>query len=119
VDDEESIRAVMGRMLQAEGYDVLRARDGREALRELEELGGLMDLVIIDLVMLGMGGRVLAQELERRYPELPVVFMSGHPKDVEFSRHTPGQERAFLMKPVSHQALLDTVAEALEKSERS
>jgi two-component system, cell cycle sensor histidine kinase and response regulator CckA len=119
VDDEESIRAVMGRMLQAEGYDVLRARDGREALRELEELGGLIDLVIIDLVMPGMGGRVLAQELERRYPELPVVFMSGHPKDVEFPRHTPGQERAFLMKPVSHQALLDTVAEALEKSERS
>jgi two-component system cell cycle sensor histidine kinase/response regulator CckA len=118
VDDEESIRAVMGRMLQAEGYDVLRAREGREALRELEELGGLVDLVITDLVMPGMGGRVLAQELERRYPELPVVFMSGHPREVEFPRDTPGEERAFLMKPVSHQALLDAVARALEKSER-
>jgi two-component system cell cycle sensor histidine kinase/response regulator CckA len=117
VDDEESIRAVMGRMLQAEGYDVLRARDGREALRELEELGGLVDLVITDLVMPGMSGRVLALELERHYPELPVVFMSGHPKEVEFPRDIPGQ-RAFLMKPVSHQALLDTVGRALEKSEQ-
>jgi two-component system cell cycle sensor histidine kinase/response regulator CckA len=119
VDDEESIRAVMGRMLQAEGYDVLRAREGREALRELEELGGLVDLVIIDLVMPGMGGRVLARELERRYPELPVVWMSGHPKDVEFPREIPGQERLFLMKPVSPEALLDTVARALEKTQRS
>jgi two-component system, cell cycle sensor histidine kinase and response regulator CckA len=116
VDDEESIRAVMGRMLQAEGYDVLRARDGREALRQLEELGGLVDLIITDLVMPGMGGRVLAQELQRRYPELPVVFMSGHPKEVEFPRDTPGPERPFLMKPISHQALLDTVARVLESA---
>jgi two-component system, cell cycle sensor histidine kinase and response regulator CckA len=116
VDDEESIRAVMGRMLQAEGYDVLRARDGREALRQLEELGGLVDLIITDLVMPGMGGRVLAQELQRRYPELPVVFMSGHPKEVEFPRDTPGPERPFLMKPVSHQALLDSVGRALESA---
>jgi two-component system cell cycle sensor histidine kinase/response regulator CckA len=118
VDDEESIRAVMGRMLQAEGYDVLRARDGREALRELEEVGGSVDLVITDLVMPGMGGRVLVQELERRYPELPVVWLSGHPKEVEFPREMPGQERPFLMKPVSHQALLETVSRVLEGIDR-
>jgi len=118
VDDEESVRAVMGRMLQAEGYDVLRARDGREALRELEELGGLVDLIITDLVMPGMGGRVLAEELERRYPELPVVWLSGHPREVEFPREIPGQEREFLMKPVSHQALLETVARVLDKTKR-
>ncbi|HEX2249249.1 MAG TPA: PAS domain S-box protein [Gemmatimonadales bacterium] len=118
VDDEDSVRAVMGRTLQAEGYDVLRARDGREALRELEELGGLIDLIITDLVMPGMGGRVLAQELERRYPELPVVWLSGHPREVEFPLEIPGQEREFLMKPVSPQALLDTVARVLEKTKR-
>jgi PAS domain S-box-containing protein len=114
VDDEEAIRAVVGRMLQAEGYEVLRAREGNEALRELQEVGGAVDVVITDLVMPGMGGRVLGQELSRRYPELPIVWMSGHPRDVEFPREIPGQEHAFLMKPVSPEALLDTVNRVLE-----
>jgi two-component system cell cycle sensor histidine kinase/response regulator CckA len=114
VDDEESIRAIVGRMLQAEGYEVLRAREGREALRELEEVGGAVDLVLTDLVMPGMGGRVLAQELARRYPEIPLVWMSGHPREVEFPRETPGYEHPFLVKPVSPEALLHTVARALK-----
>lgn len=116
VDDEEAIRAVVSRMLQAEGYEVLRARDGKEALRELQEVGGAVDLVITDLVMPGMGGRVLGRELARRYPGLPLVWMSGHPKDVEFPREMPGHEYPFLMKPVSPAALLETVGRALQNA---
>lgn len=116
VDDEEAIRAVVGRMLQAEGYEVLRARDGMEALRELKEVGGAVDLVITDLVMPGMGGRVLGQELARRYPGLPLVWMSGHPREVEFPREMPGHENPFLMKPVSPGALLDTVSRVLQNA---
>jgi two-component system cell cycle sensor histidine kinase/response regulator CckA len=116
VDDEEAIRAVVSRMLQAEGYEVLRARDGMEALRELKEVGGAVDLVITDLVMPGMGGRVLGQELARRYPGLPLVWMSGHPRDVEFPRETPGHENPFLMKPVSPGALLETVSRVLQNA---
>lgn len=116
VDDEEAVRAVVARMLQGEGYEVLRARDGREALRELEEVGGGLDVVITDLVMPGMGGRVLGQELERRYPDLPIIWMSGHPREVEFPREVNGEEHEFLMKPVSPEALLDAVARALEKT---
>jgi len=56
VDDEESIRAVVARMLQGEGYEVLRARDGLDALRQLREIGGAVDLIVSDLVMPGMGG---------------------------------------------------------------
>jgi two-component system, cell cycle sensor histidine kinase and response regulator CckA len=98
---------------------VLRARDGREALRELEEVGGGVDLVITDLVMPGMGGRVLGQELARRYPELPVIWMSGHPREVDFPREMPGEEHPFLMKPVSPEALIHTVARVLDKTARS
>jgi two-component system, cell cycle sensor histidine kinase and response regulator CckA len=118
VDDEEAIRAVVGRMLQGEGYEVLRARDGLEALRELQEIGGAVDLVITDLVMPAMGGRVLADELARRYPALPIVWMSGHPRDVEFPRDVPGPERAFLMKPVAPETLLETVTQVLQDARR-
>jgi PAS domain S-box-containing protein len=116
VDDEEAIRAVVSRMLQAEGYEVLRAREGTEALRELREVGGAVDLVITDLVMPGMGGRVLRAELARRYPGLPLVWMSGHPRDVEFPREMPGHEHPFLMKPVSPEALLEMVCRVLQNA---
>jgi PAS domain S-box-containing protein len=119
VDDEDPVRTVVSRTLQAEGYEVLLAREGREALRELEEIGGAVDLVITDLVMPGMGGRVLSQELARRYPKLPLIWMSGHPREVEFPRQTPGKEQVFLMKPMPAAVLLDTVARVLEEAVRS
>jgi len=119
VDDEDSVRAIVGRTLQAEGYEVLSAREGREALRELEEIGGAVDLVLADLVMPGMGGLQLRGELAQRYPDLPLVWISGHPLEPEFTRGTPGKDQPFLMKPVEPDALLDTVAQVLEKAARS
>ena len=119
VDDEEAVRTVVGRMLQAEGYEVLRARDGLEALRELQEVGGAVNLVISDLVMPGMGGRALGEELARRYPGIPLVWISGHPRDVEFPRDLPGYEHPFLMKPVSPEVLLETVSRTLQDTAAS
>jgi FixJ family two-component response regulator len=66
-----------------------------------------------------MGGRVLSQELARRYPKLPMIWMSGHPREVEFPRQTPGREQAFLMKPMPAAVLLDTVARVLEEAVQS
>jgi two-component system, cell cycle sensor histidine kinase and response regulator CckA len=119
VDDEEAVRSIVGRMLQSEGYEVLRARDGREALRELQEVGGAVNLVISDLVMPVMGGRLLGEELARRYPGIPMIWISGHPRDVEFPRDTPGYEHPFLMKPVSPEALLETVSRTLQRTATS
>jgi two-component system, cell cycle sensor histidine kinase and response regulator CckA len=119
VDDEEAVRSIVGRMLQSEGYEVLRARDGLEALRELQEVGGAVNLVISDLVMPVMGGRLLGEELTRRYPGIPMIWISGHPRDVEFPRDTPGYEHPFLMKPVSPEALLETVSRTLQRTAAS
>jgi DNA-binding NtrC family response regulator len=119
VDDEDQVRAVMARTLQAEGYEVLEAHEGKEALRELEEIGGAVDLVISDLVMPGMGGRTLDQELARRYPKLPLIWISGHPREVEFPRDLPGKDHPFLMKPVTPDLLLETVGRALQRAVKS
>jgi PAS domain S-box-containing protein len=116
VDDEDAVRAVVCRTLQSEGYEVLRAREGREALRELDEIGGAVDLVVTDLVMPGLGGLQLARELANRYPSLPLIWMSGHPREREFPREMPGKYQTFLMKPVAPDVLLDTVARVLEQA---
>jgi two-component system, cell cycle sensor histidine kinase and response regulator CckA len=114
VDDEDPVRAIVIRTLQSEGYEVLGARDGREALKLLEEIGGALSLVITDIVMPGMGGAQLVRELNRRYPSISVIWMSGHPRESELHANDVGPGHVFLHKPVAPAVLLDTVAEVLE-----
>ena len=77
VDDEEMIRVLLTEVLSQEGYDVVTAKDGQEALSILER-GGI-DLVLTDMVMpRGSGLEVL--EAARRYdPSVPVIVMTGYP----------------------------------------
>jgi two-component system cell cycle sensor histidine kinase/response regulator CckA len=114
VEDEDPVRAVVMRTLQAEGYEVLGARDGREALKVLEEVGGAISMVITDIVMPGMGGGQLVRELTGRYPSISIIWMSGHPRESELHAADVGPGHVFLHKPVPPAVLLDTVADVLE-----
>ena len=116
VEDEDSVRTVVTRTLQAEGYEVLGAREGNEALRELEEVGGAVNLVLTDIVMPGMGGRQLAAEVSRRYRQIPIVWMSGHAREAALQRGELSRDEPFLQKPVSSDTLLDTVADVISKN---
>ncbi len=115
VDDEDPVRAVVVRTLQAEGYEILGARHGKEALYYIEQVGGAVDLVVADLVMPVLGGHELTDELARRYPAIPVIWMSGHPREVEARRSTVGKAHASLQKPVPPHLLLQTVAQVLQR----
>lgn len=115
VEDEDAVRTIVMRTLQAEGYEVLGARDGNEALRELEEVGGAVNLVITDIVMPGMGGRQLVAELSRRYRRIPIVWMSGHARESEQEKGELSRDEPFLQKPVTADILLETVALVIEK----
>jgi two-component system cell cycle sensor histidine kinase/response regulator CckA len=115
VDDEDSVRAVVTRTLQGQGYTVLSARNGSEAVEYLEEVGGAVDLVITDMVMPVMGGRKLTQELAERYPSLRVIWMSGHTSEREFRVEEQEREQVFLNKPVPARLLLETVARVLQE----
>jgi two-component system, cell cycle sensor histidine kinase and response regulator CckA len=115
VDDEEPVRAIVMRTLQAEGYEVLGAREGEEALEELEEIGGAVNLVLTDIVMPGMSGRGLAAALSRRYRDIPIVWMSGHTRETELQKGEIGKNEPFLQKPISTDVLLETIAEIMDK----
>ncbi|HEU4682614.1 MAG TPA: response regulator, partial [Gemmatimonadales bacterium] len=113
-DDEDGVRAVVARTLQAEGYEILGARHGKEALYYLEQVGGAVDLVITDLVMPVMSGHQLTEELARRYPSIPVIWMSGHPREIEVRHSVEDTAAAFIQKPVPPHVLLQTAAQVLQ-----
>jgi PAS domain S-box-containing protein len=119
VEDEDPVRIIVTRTLQYEGYEVLGARNGKEALAMLEEVGGAVNLVLTDIVMPSMGGGQLARELKRRYRDLPLIWMSGHPRETELHKGEVGPDQIFLHKPVAPGVLLDVVAGVLEGASRA
>jgi two-component system, NtrC family, response regulator AtoC len=76
VDDEQNIRLVLAAMLKKEGYDVVSATDGREALQVLE--GGKIDVVVSDLKMPHLDGMGLLNCITEQYPEVPVIMITAH-----------------------------------------
>ena len=99
VDDEAIARAYMERALKQEGYGVILASDGEEALQKLMTTKQKIALVITDLVMPGMGGHAFAVEVGRLPSPPPVLYISAYEK--------PQGEMAkrFLQKPFSLEAL--------------
>ncbi|HEX2189945.1 MAG TPA: response regulator [Longimicrobiaceae bacterium] len=113
VDDEPEMRDVCRAALASEGYRVLQASDGVEALELLERHGSEIVLVVSDVVMPRMGGRELLWELSRRRPGLPVLLASGILNDPDASYGLEVAPAAFVAKPFDPRALLDAVRGAL------
>ena len=109
VEDEDALRHATTRILTRSGYHVVSVTDGDEALELFDSDNALPDIVITDMVMKRMSGSALGRELGRRYPRLPVIYMSGYATAT--SEPLPA---SVLKKPVSEQILLDTVREALD-----
>jgi CheY-like chemotaxis protein len=78
VDDEESIRTLMQKVLEREGYQVLAAAGGEEALAAARTYLGTIHLLISDVLMAGMGGAELAGHFASLHPEAGVLFVSGY-----------------------------------------
>ena len=116
VEDEEIVRQILARTLSAAGFDVLEARHGGEALEQLTQARGQVDVVLSDMVMPMMGGRELAAQLKRLYPDLPAVWMSGYPRESLAAGESIPEGAPFLQKPVPPGVLLDTVRTVLARA---
>jgi two-component system cell cycle sensor histidine kinase/response regulator CckA len=110
VDDQEAVRQVVGRMLTEGGYEVSLARHRREALSLLAERGGQVDLIVSDVVMPVLGGEELRAVLAQTHPHLPVIWISGYPRDAVMAGEALGDDQVFLQKPVSADVLLSAAA---------
>ena len=77
VDDNAAMRGLLARLLTREGYRVLQAADGVEAMDVIRAAGAHVDIVIADVLMPEMSGDELARQLRAERPDLPIVFVSG------------------------------------------
>jgi two-component system nitrogen regulation response regulator NtrX len=114
VDDEASIRRSLGGILSDEGFDAAEAPDGEAALAQLRE--GTPDLVLLDIAMPGRDGVQILEEMQRSWPGLPVVMMSGHGTIETAVRATQLGAFDFLEKPLSVEKLLLTIRHALDRA---
>jgi PAS domain S-box-containing protein len=118
VEDEAAVRTMARDALEANGYVVLEARHGVEALELVDRHTGTIHILVTDVVMPHMGGGELAQRLMARDPFLRVVFMSGHPDDALVHQGVSREGSAFLPKPFSLGSLAKKVRDLLDAPAR-
>ncbi|MFZ3211524.1 MAG: ATP-binding protein [Terriglobales bacterium] len=112
VEDEELVRRSLYDILAGKGYHVLQARNGREAMLIGRGYGGAIDLMLADLVLPGMGGPELAEELRPARPEMRVLYISGYHNDARV-RRLEQAGKAFFPKPFTAAAIAEKVSELL------
>lgn len=118
VEDEDSVRRVVVRMLQERGFETVEARDGQEGLDVLgRDADRLIRLVVTDMVMPGLGGRKMAAIAAVTRPDVRVLFTSGHTEDIT-EAFEMGAGCDFLQKPFSAEELGGRVRRALDVARR-
>jgi response regulator RpfG family c-di-GMP phosphodiesterase len=115
VEDEPSVRHLACSILEAQGYNVLRANNGQDGLRVARECKGApISLVITDVIMPLMNGKVMAEWLKATYPNLKVLFTSGYTDDAIVQHGVLEAGVSFLSKPYSPVTLARKVRAMLD-----
>ncbi len=115
VEDEEGVRNLAVLILRKQGYRVLEAAQGGEALLICEKHQGPIHLMVTDVVMPGMGGPELAERLGTLHPEMKVLFMSGYTDDAIVHHGVLKKGTEFIQKPFTPDGLARKVREILDK----
>jgi signal transduction histidine kinase/ActR/RegA family two-component response regulator len=115
VEDDEGVRTMIRDALREQGYEILSATNGRDALRELDSAGGAVSLVVTDVVMPEMGGRQMWERLTQQGYDIPVIVMSGYPNGRETTELLRGAA-TFLQKPFGPKEIARAVRHVLDAS---
>ncbi|MEX2283772.1 MAG: PAS domain S-box protein [Gemmatimonadota bacterium] len=113
VEDAAHVRMAVKQILMRYGYTVLEAPDGQVALHYAAR-AVRVDLLLTDVVMPGVSGRVLAEQFTARRPGVKVLFMSGYTDDAVMRHGVLNRDTAYLQKPFSAEALARKVREVLD-----
>jgi len=115
VEDEADVRALVAQVLREQGYTVLEAVDGADAIRVVESYApAAIDLLVTDVVMPHMGGKDAAAAITARYPTIKVLFMSGYTDGAIAHNGQLDEGVSFLPKPFTPAALIRKVREVLD-----
>ncbi|HVQ38608.1 MAG TPA: response regulator, partial [Pyrinomonadaceae bacterium] len=114
VEDEDQVRQIVRAMLEQQGYQVLAAANGEEALKLAAVHGSSIQLLVTDLVMPQMSGRELAEQLTSLRPQLKVLYMSGYTDDAIVRHGLLDASLSFMQKPFDAATAARKVREVLD-----
>jgi len=115
VEDEDALRRLTRRILEAVGYTVLEAVSGEDALSVLAGHDGRVHMMLTDVVMPGMNGRDLAARVAETRPEVRILYASGYTDDTIFRHGVDDDGRRFISKPYAPAELRRKVREILDR----
>ncbi len=115
VEDESSLRESIAEYLQQNGYRVLKANGGPQALSIIGKFEGPVDLMLTDVIMPQMSGRELAQRMAALHPDMKIVFMSGYSDNLLSSQQVLDSKNILLQKPIRLASLGKSLREILER----
>lgn len=116
VEDDDEVRDLTGSILGKQGYHVLLAENGVNALQVLDTYERPVHLLLTDVIMPEMNGKVLYMKAIQKHPDLKVLYMSGYTDDVISHQGILDDDIAFIQKPFSLQGLASKVREALDSA---
>jgi len=116
-EDQSSIRTVLREFLESEGYKVLEAQNGTEALEIAKHCTGSIDVLVTDVIMPQLRGIELAKRLSEIYPSICVILMSGYSEDalVE-NRLLSERNMTLIQKPFDPEELAQKIRESLSRN---
>ncbi len=117
VEDNERLRKLMAHVLEMRGYRVLDAESGEAALLAAQALATPPNLLLTDAVLPGVSGSELARQLQTRWPDIKVIFVSGYTDDTMVNYGLLDADQPFLQKPFSPTALEQKVSDVLAAHE--
>jgi CheY-like chemotaxis protein len=113
-EDDELIRQLLRRLLTGQGYTVVLAEDGEEAIRKYQAYKDVIDMLVLDVVMPGKNGSEVFDFIKSDRPDMKALFISGHTDDIITADGISDENLQFLSKPIDAEELLAIVQANLE-----
>lgn len=114
VDDEEPLLAMISIVLEDLGYTVITASNPFTAIEIAEKLDKQPDLLLSDVIMPGMNGRILADRISSIFPGIALIFMSGYTDEIITHHNIKKESAAFIQKPFLNSALAQKIRETID-----
>ncbi len=114
-EDEPQVREIMMSLLQKNGYKIIEAENGEEAIRKFKENRGVVSLILLDVIMPVKNGREAYEEMKGIEPGVKTIFMSGYTDDIISRKEILEEGSDFISKPINPDTLMRKIRDVLDR----